>query len=219
MRMLRRIVLAVAAIVVLAVGVAYLLPQRVAVARSIDIAGSPEVVFPLIGDLRMARKWSPWLSIDPNVRVTFGGAEIGVGQTMSWSSGDARVGAGSQTVTEYEPNSRVVTALDFGPQGRAVAIATIESTAEGSRVTWRFEADLGMNPVARFFGPALESMIAPDYERGLAMLKEAVETEVAAAVPKPAAVVPADPEVSAPVEPAVPADVSGETASDEPVSP
>jgi uncharacterized protein YndB with AHSA1/START domain len=198
MRMLRRIVLILAAVVVVLVAIGYLLPQRVAVARTIDIAAPPAVVFPLVADLREAGRWSPWTGIDPNIRLTFSGPEIGVGQTMNWSSNDARVGSGSQTVTEYEPESRVATALDFGPQGRAVATTTIEAAGEGSRVTWGFETDLGMNPVARYFGLALEGMIAPDYERGLLKLKEVAEAEAVAA---PA---PREPDTAAPDPPMAP---------------
>ncbi len=197
MRMLRRIVLILVAIIVVLVAIGYLLPQRVSVARSIEIAAPPPVVFPLVGDLREAGKWSPWLGIDPNIRVTFSGAEVGIGQMMSWESDSAQVGSGSQTITEYEPESRVVTALDFGPQGRAVATTTVEPAGEGSRVTWGFDTDLGMNPVARYFGLALEGMIAPDFERGLAKLKEVAEAEAAAAS---APVAPVEPDAPAPGE-------------------
>ena len=197
MRMLRRIVLILVAIIILLVAIGYLLPQRVSVARSIEITAPPSVVFPLVSDLRQAGKWSPWLGIDPNIRVTFSGADVGVGQMMSWASDNAQVGSGSQTITEYEPEGRVVAALDFGPQGRAVATTTVEPAGDGSRVTWGFDTDLGMNPVARYFGLALEGMIAPDFERGLAKLKDVAEAEAAAA---PAPVAPVEPDAPAPGE-------------------
>lgn len=200
MQMLRRIILIVAAIVIVLIAIGYLLPQRVAVARTIDIAAPPSIVFPLVGDLRQVGRWSPWLGLDPNMQVTFSGPESGVGQTMSWASNDARVGTGSQTVTEYQPDSRVATDLDFGPQGRAVATTTVERAGEGSRVTWGFETDLGLNPVARYFGLALEGMIAPDYERGLAKLKEVAEAE-AEAVAAPAPREPATPAPDPPMAP------------------
>jgi uncharacterized protein YndB with AHSA1/START domain len=195
--MLRRIVLIVVAIVVILLAVGYLLPQHVTVARTTEIAAPPSIVFPLVADLQNVGKWSPWLGLDPNMRVTFSG-EVGKGQVMSWSSEDARVGNGSQTIAEYEPDRRVVTDLDFGPQGRAVATTTIEPAGAGSRVTWGFETDLGMNPVARYFGLALEGMIAPDFERGLAKLKEVAEAEAVAA---PA---PREPETPAPDPPLTP---------------
>lgn len=195
MRMLRRVVLILVAIVVVLVAVGYLLPQRVAVARTIDVDAPPSIVFPLVADLREVGKWSPWTGIDPNMKINFTGPETGVGQMMSWSSNDARVGSGSQTIAEYAPESRVVTELDFGPQGHATATTTIEPAGEGSRVTWAFDTDLGMNPVARYFGLALEGMIAPDFERGLAKLKEVAEAEAVAAR------APREPEPTAPDPP------------------
>lgn len=184
MRILRNIILIIIAIIVIAVAVAYLLPQKVQVARSTDIAAPPSTVFPLVADLRQNGKWSPWLGLDPNIKVTFSGAEVGVDQKMSWESDHPNVGKGSQTVIAYEPESKVATALDFGAAGRAIATTTVEPAGEGgSRVTWGFETDLGMNPVARYFGLAMEGMIAPDFEKGLAKLKEVAEAEAAAAAP------------------------------------
>ena len=222
MQTLRRVVLFLIAIVIVLVAVAYLLPQRVQVARSVDIAAPPSIVFPLVADLRQSDKWSPWLGIDPNIRIEFSGAEVGVGQVMRWTSSHPQVGIGSQTITAYEPDTRVATALDFGPQGRAIATTTVEPQGDGSRVTWGFETDLGMNPVSRYFGLAMEGMIAPDYERGLAKLKEVAEAEAAAAAvvpepePEPEPMAPAsaaEPDASAMPEPTAPDEGMGDDAA------
>ena len=195
MRILRNILGVIIAIAVIAIAIAYLLPQRVALARSTDIAAPPSVVFPLVGDLRQSRTWYPWVTMDPDIKVEFSGPDAGVGQKMSWES--AKVGDGSQTVTAYEPDTRVQTALDFGAQGNAIATTTIDSKGNGSTVTWGFETDLGMNPVARYFGLALERFVAPDYEKGLAKLKELAEAEAAKPAPEPpSAPAPETPSVS-----------------------
>lgn len=200
MRILRNIIGVIVAIVIIAVAVAYLLPQKVQVARATDIAAPPSLVFPLVADLRQNGKWSPWLGIDPNIKVTFSGPEVGKDQKMNWESDHPNVGKGSQTIVAYEPESRVVTALDFGAAGQATATTTVHAAGEGgSRVTWGFETDLGMNPVARYFGLALEGMIAPDFERGLSKLKEVAESEAAA---KPVA--PETPSMSSEPLPAAP---------------
>jgi hypothetical protein len=61
-----------------------------------------------------------------------------------------------------------------------MAVWTIEPEGDGSRVTWAFDTDLGMNPMARYMGLAFERFIGPDYERGLAKLKQLAEAAAAA---------------------------------------
>ena len=42
-------------------------------------------------------------------------------------------------------------------------------------MTWGFESDLGMNPMARWMGLMMDSLVGGDYEQGLANLKDLVE--------------------------------------------
>ena len=52
-----------------------------------------------------------------------------------------------------------------------VALAGVE----GTKITWGFDSDLGMNPIARWMGLMFDSWIGADYETGLANLKNLVE--------------------------------------------
>jgi hypothetical protein len=42
-------------------------------------------------------------------------------------------------------------------------------------VLWGFDAEHGMNPLARWFGLLFDRMIGPDFEQGLAKLKTVME--------------------------------------------
>ncbi len=42
---------------------------------------------------------------------------------------------------------------------------------EGTRVTWAFDTEHGMNPFKRWLGLLFDRMIGADYEKGLAKLK------------------------------------------------
>ena len=55
--------------VLLFVGVSYLLPGEVSVARSITINAPADKIFPLVNDLEAAQKWSPWARRDPDSRA------------------------------------------------------------------------------------------------------------------------------------------------------
>lgn len=155
----------------------YALPGKAHIERSAIIAAPPEKIFALAGDLNRAREWSPWFGIDPNMQVTVTGPNNGapgVGQKMSWTSSNPQVGNGSQEVTEYVPNEKAVTALDFGEMGKASATMLLAPEGSGTRVTWSFETSLS-GVAERWFGLAFDWMIGPDYEKGLANLKRVAE--------------------------------------------
>ena len=52
---------------------------------------------------------------------------------------------------------------------------TLEQAGDRIKVTWSNEGDLGGNPVNRYFGLMMDKMIGPDFEEGLAKLKEIAE--------------------------------------------
>jgi hypothetical protein len=163
-------------LVLAAVGVAggFLMPRTVTVARDIVIDAPPASIYPHVSDLRAFDKWAPWSAMDPQIKVTYSGAESGVGQKSSWQS--EKMGNGSQTITKAEQDKSVESALDFGPMGTAVAGFELTPEATGTRVTWTLESDLGNNPVSRWFGPMIKSGVTKDYEKGLASLKQTVES-------------------------------------------
>ncbi len=176
MKILLRILLAL--IVLLAIGVALLLtvaPREVHVERSTTIAATPEQIFPYVNNLKKSNEWSPWAEKDPDMEVTYEGPEAGVGAISKWKSEE--MGEGSQTIVESEPNEKVATDLDFGSMGTAQAAILLEPAGGGgsTEVTWEFDTDYGYNPIGRFFGLLMDSMLGGDYEKGLANLKKLVE--------------------------------------------
>ena len=93
--MFKRIILGLIVLLAIAVGIAFLLPGKVHVERSIAIAAPAEKIFPLINSPRRFNEWSPWAQIDPDMKITFSGPESGVGATMEWQSENRNVGAGN----------------------------------------------------------------------------------------------------------------------------
>lgn len=176
MKWVKRIAGAIIAIVVILVAVAYILPRHVSAERSVTINAPAERVFPLVNDLEAFSTWSPWSKLDPNMQVSYSGPDSGVGQKMTWQSDHSSVGNGAQEIVESEENKRVVTALDFGSQGAANAAFDLEPDGDGTKVTWSFETDLGMNPIGRYFGLVIGDWVGADYEKGLASLKQLAES-------------------------------------------
>ena len=158
------------------IGGAYVLPDKIAVERSIEISALPDQVFAIVGDLKRGRDYSPWAEADPKAQYEFSGPEIGVGQKMDWRSTHPDIGTGAMTVTEYEPNRRMAAALDLGEMGQGTTYFDLTPEDNGTTVTWGFTAAL-QNPLERWMCALLDfdAIIGKDYEKGLAKLKIVAE--------------------------------------------
>ena len=175
MKIVKVIGIGVVVLVVLVVGVSMLLPSHAHVERSADMSVPAEAVFPHVADYRNWGAWSPWAERDPNMKLTFDGPPTGIGARMIWESDQDDVGSGMQETTDVEANRLFRSHLDFGDQGQADAYFKFEPMGKGCRVTWGFDSELGINPIARFCGLLFDKMIGPDYEKGLANLKAIAE--------------------------------------------
>jgi carbon monoxide dehydrogenase subunit G len=181
MRWLIRIIaaLVVIGVALAAIGLVFL-PRNVAVSRSIVIDAPVDTVWPLVSDLKVLNEWQPWAEYDPEgTKYTYSGPDVGVGQTMTWSSEHPNVGSGRQEVIAMQPGESITSTLDFGEMGKAHATMVLNPDGEKTRVTWEFRTDLGMNPLTRWFGLMFDSWVGNDYEKGLQNLKALAEKKAA----------------------------------------
>lgn len=164
-------------LVAFVLGFGFASPRVARMKRSIEIAAPPEKIWPNLNNLRnFVERWSPWSEKDPQAKHAFNEIAEGVGATFSWIGDPKKSGEGTMKITRSEPMTRVVSHLAFKGRGEADAGWTLEDLGGGrSRVTWDFEADNGMNPLARIFGRLIEKFLGPDYEQGLAKLKSISE--------------------------------------------
>ncbi len=149
------------------------LPSRAHVEHSITIDASRATVFALLNDFHQVNKWSPWIEDDPNARIEIFGPRRGVGATVLWDGNI--VGQGSQTINESVRFERVVSALDFGDQGKADVVFDLSETEDGTVVVWTFNMEFGFNLIGRYIGLILGGVVGEDNEKGLASLKSMAE--------------------------------------------
>lgn len=179
--MLKKLLFAVIALVLVLCGVAFLMPRQVHVERSIVIERPAGEIYPLVNSFVRFNEWSPWFAKDPAAKYVRSGPDSGVGAKHSWE-GKADVGMGSSTITASTPDQRVDLLLEF--EDKTANYAFVLTTAgAGTKVTWSLEADMGNNPIGRLMGPMMDSMVGTDYETGLTNLKKLVESAPAAAAP------------------------------------
>jgi uncharacterized protein YndB with AHSA1/START domain len=163
---------------------AFVIPERAAAERSIEIARPAAVVYALVDGYGRFNDWSPWAELDPSARYTFEGPRRGVGARMTWASEDPSVGRGEQSIVEAEPYARVVHRVVFDGRQESLATMTLEPVAGGTRVRWRLEADFPLriggsffdDLVGRWFSTLLDRFVGADYERGLVRLKALAES-------------------------------------------
>ena len=165
-------------IVVAFIAIGFLLPGTSHVERQININASTPVVYDQINELKNWENWSPWAKLDPNVKWTYSEPTTsGTGAYYMWVGND-KVGEGKLTILEAKPNEMLHCKMEFKGQGDAFSdfkLTAKDSTA--TKVVWSFDSDNGLNPIARWFGLAMNSFIGPDYEKGLANLKAVSESK------------------------------------------
>ncbi len=169
MRWLLNVLKAMGLFLALFVGVALLLPARQHVERHRDIMVGAERLWPLIADPKRWTAWSPWYAKDPTMRLRYSGAASGTGAEWSWHSRSQ--GEGRMRFEAAEPPRRLDYALTFVEMGTAARGAfRLDPIEGGTRVTWSFDAELGLNPMLRWIGLGFDRLIGTDLEAGLGRL-------------------------------------------------
>ena len=176
MKLIKRLLLTVASLIVILAVASFFLPQKQQVERSIEISAPVEKIYPHLADPRLFVEWSPWSSIDPNMETTFTGAASGEGAGMSWQSDQPSVGTGSWVITKAIENESLDVDMDFGDQGSATSFFRLNPNGSTTQVTWGFETDAGMNPMMRWMGLLMDKMVGNEYAKGLETLKQKLES-------------------------------------------
>ncbi len=175
--MLTKILIGLAAVVVLLCVIVAAQPADFRVERSAIISAPPAVVFAQVNDFHKWEAWSPWAKLDPNAKNTFEGPPTGTGAGFGWS-GNNDVGEGRMLITESRPNELIRIKLDFIRPFKSTNTTeyTFKTEGKDTRITW---AMFGKN---NFMGKAFglfvdcDKMIGADFEKGLASIKTISES-------------------------------------------
>ena len=101
--MLKKILIAVAAVLVLLVVVIAMQPAHYQVTRSMRIQAPADAVFAQINNFHNWSAWSPWGKLDPAMKTTYSGPDSGTGAIYAWV-GNKDVGEGRMTILESRPS-------------------------------------------------------------------------------------------------------------------
>ncbi len=175
MKVLKKILIALVAVVVILVVIGFLLPKTRHVERSVAIDATPCAVFAQVNGFRNFNDWSPFVAVNPDADYAYDGPDFGVGSKITWAIPDPKPETGSQTIIASSPYERVDIELDIGRGGDAQVAYLLQPEDGGTRLTWSFDTDFGINLVGRYFGLILDRQLGPLYAQGLANLKRIAE--------------------------------------------
>lgn len=143
------------------------------VQRSIIIDKPIEIVRDSLRDFKQWPKWSPWFIMEPDAALTYSDRQGQVGATYGWSG--LLIGAGSMELMEVQDTALKMQLTFVKPfKSQADVSFTLEDLADKTQVVWRMHGHL---PFFMFWMTnKMKTFIGMDYERGLQMLKEYLET-------------------------------------------
>jgi uncharacterized protein YndB with AHSA1/START domain len=164
----------VGAIALAAVLVGLFLPSSFAVRRSIDIAAPADRIYDYVVEPRKWGQWSVWTRRDPSMRIVYSGPPFGMGARWTWESKSE--GNGTMELTRVEPNRRVEYVLFFPAFNiRSTGAVAMEPRNGVTRVPRTHNGDVGGNPLKHYLAAAMDRLVGPDFEQGLANLKALAE--------------------------------------------
>ena len=174
--MLKKIVIALAAVVAIILILAAMQPNTFHVERKAVINAKPARVFAQFNDFHKWEAWSPWEKMDPAMKRTYSGKASGKGAVYAWE-GNGKVGAGSMEITESAASSKIIMSLDFKKPMVAhdTGTFTFAKSGKGTEVTWAMDGQVPF--VGKIFHVFMnmDKMIGKSFEDGLANLKAIVE--------------------------------------------
>ena len=143
------------------------------VQRSITINASAKTLRDSLKNYKEWPKWSPWLVMEPDATVTYSDRQGQVGATYGWSG--ILVGAGSMELMGVHDDLLEMEIIFVKPfKSTAKVTFAFEEEGDATKVTWHMYGNL---PFFMFWmKEKMRTFIGMDYERGLLMLKEFIET-------------------------------------------
>ncbi len=170
MKNLKWIGITVLVLIMLFFLLAFLLPTKYTVSRSITINKSPEYCFQGVANMQYRTHWDPWLEKEQQADVHIDATPELTGSFYQWE-GDT-IGAGEMQIDSLIPFKHIYSTLTFvKPQKMTAQVAWhFQKQPDGTKVTWEISGNLRY-PLERWFGLFMNNALGKDFEAGLQNLK------------------------------------------------
>lgn len=148
-------------------------PKDATVERSIVIKAPQHAVFEQVSKFKNWPNWSPWIAMEPKVKLSYMGTDGTAGSGYHWLGDET--GEGEMTNTGIEKDKMTYDLRFIKPwEGKAEGAFKTEDLGDGqTRLTWTMimHANWPMNAM-NFM---TDKMVGKDFEKGLDMMKQYVE--------------------------------------------
>jgi effector-binding domain-containing protein len=157
-------------------------PKTYQVERSASIGAPKSMVFRHIQYWKNWQAWSPWAAIDSTMKVTLEGVDGTEGSTYKWTG--VKTGEGIMTNSGVKPGETLYYRMRFIKPWKAEADGYVGVAQEGEKTTatWRFtgRTPYPWNALTLFMN--MDKALGGDFEKGLGLLKNVCEKEMARAL-------------------------------------
>jgi len=154
--------------------VGLIIPNNIDVRRSVEIDAPVHVVHQYVNDLEQWSSWSPWLALDPSIKITFGEVRKGVGASQSWQGAS---GNGQMRITESSQENGIAYSMSFeGDSTRYQAGVSYQQKGRKTLVTWYMTGVMEPIIIGNYFSLLMDSLIGDSFTMGLEQLKALSES-------------------------------------------
>ncbi len=173
--MVKKVLIGVAALIVVFLVVVMLQPSKYHVERSAEINAPADVVWAEVSNFEQWKGWSHWEKSDPSQKTTITGEPGTVGHKTIWDG--EKTGQGTMTITKAEAPNQLGIRLQFKTPMESEAATVFDIAGKGSNVEITWSLDGENRFMGKLFGllMGMEDMIGSAYEDSLANLKTLVE--------------------------------------------
>jgi hypothetical protein len=178
MKILKRILIALAVLIVLFLGLVAIQPGDFKITRSTTMAAPANIVFGQVNDFHKWEAWSPWAKLDPAMKTSYEGSSSGTGAAYAWTGND-KVGEGRMAITESHPNDLIRIKLDFVKpmEGTCTTEFNLKPQSNQTSVTWSMIGRHSFVEKGFCLFMNMDKLVGGDFEKGLAQLKTIAEAE------------------------------------------
>jgi hypothetical protein len=178
MKILKRILFVVLAIIGLALITALFVKQDMHAEREVVINKPKAEVFSYIKSLKNQNNYSKWGTVDPDMKKEFRGTDGTVGFVSAWHSNKGEVGKGEQEIKAIKEGERIDYELRFMEpmESKASAYMITEAVSENqTKVKWGFNGKMNYPLNLFILFVDMDKKLGDDFATGLTRLKAQVE--------------------------------------------
>jgi uncharacterized protein YndB with AHSA1/START domain len=176
MKILKRVLLGILAVIIILLVVALFVPNNYKIERTATINKPASIVYEYVKQLKNQDQYNKWVMADPAMKKTYRGEDGNVGFVYAWDSEDKNVGKGEQEIRQLTPAKAVDCEIRFEKPFENVATTRMQTDSSGpstTNVIWTME---GKNKYPfNLMNLFIDGMLGKDLETSLSTLKQRLE--------------------------------------------